>query len=768
MDELILFLERNTDQDITVKELAKHLQAAFDSPDKELFNLVTFKDTMSYLGQISTMSYDDAMQLLNIIVPGLDQTQKSLARTQTNLDNAVTPSVNIIDEVDNETRAVPEPSLRSNMRNTSLNSFNRKRTSPIRTNHTSSSGEGSRLRSRNIAGMTNEQYDTMANSIQPKLVNDIATYANQAGIGPAYTSKTATTEQAYRDRPSVSDPEPSGFSTPHVSRKAIRQRIHAVKTSPPTAGGYDVPISPDSSFREPISPSREPLSPTRFEKLDDGSRKFIEEVMAKKSELQKLVTEKQRRIELIEGQYEKRTVSLERELDECRAELTMKKRDIERLKASEKSYLENLHIAESEVDRLGVNLSNATSQSADLRRQLDKKSAQISDANRRALDSQAEISKLKSRLETNQQQQDQLLKEHRHLELRYQELEHEFKAAREFKDEAEAAQEKNMQLSFTIEQLNQEIKDLRLQQQQQQQQQAAGSAADQDSAADAQKRGGPKYKSLQDELAQLDGNPDMGIDDLITGGDNAAARYRKHAPGVSASAIAEKVDTGATFTDAEELKSMAIRQWISSALGRCSSEDLIILNEVWKRIKYCDTSAESQDDLRRELIEVFMAPHKYGLKEAIRSRSNATLTRIVDNVAGEYMGILTGDHSRHGKGASALAQVMANGQHTTAAIVLYSVVIFCLGIITASYFNLAQPLSSSVPFGMVNGTGSVVHDVGDGSMSMMRQILVVDDTPVNKYYTPLRKRSPRSRFGEILFYWMETLLWDDADTQIPT
>ncbi|KAJ2454859.1 hypothetical protein EV183_001279 [Coemansia sp. RSA 2336] len=765
MDDLILFLERNTDQDITVKELAQHLQAAFDGPDKELFNPVTFKDTMSYLGQISTMSYDDAMQLLNIIVPGLDQTQKSLAHTQTNLDNAVAPSVNIIDEVDSETRAVPEPSLRSNARNTSLNSFSRKRTSPIRTNHTSSSGEGSRLRSRNLAGMTNEQYDTMANSIQPKLVDDIAAYANQAGIGPAYTSKTATTEQAYRDRPSVSDPEPSGFSTPHVSRKAIRQRIYAVKTSPPAAGGYDVPISPDSSFREPISPSREPLSPTRFAEMDEKSRKFIEEVMAKKSELQKLVTEKERRIELIEGQYEKRTVSLERELDECKAELTMKKRDIERLKASEKSYLENLKIAESEVDRLGVNLSNATSQSADLRRQLDKKSAQITDANRRALDSQAEISKLRSRLETNQQQLDQLLKEHRHLELRYHELEHEFKAAQEFKDEAESAQRKNMQLSFTIEQLNQEIKDLRLQQQQQQQQQVA-SSAHQDSAADAQRHGARKYKSLQDELAQLDGNPDMGIDDLITGDDDAVTRYRKRAPGASASAATEKIDPAATSTDAEELKSMAIRQWISSALGRCSSEDLIILNEVWKRIKYCDTSAESQDALRSDLIEVFMAPYKYGLKEAIRSRSNATLTRIVDNVAGEYMGILTGDHGQHGKGA--LAQAMANGQHTTAAIVLYSVVIFCLGIITASYFNLAQPLASSVPFGMVNGTGSVIHDAGDGSMSMMRQILVVDDTPVNKYYTPLRKRSPRSRFGEILFYWMETLLWDDADTQIPT
>ncbi|KAJ2849905.1 hypothetical protein IWW36_002290 [Coemansia brasiliensis] len=764
MDELILFLERNTDQDIEVKELAKHLEAAFNSPDNELFDPDSFKNTMSYLGQISTMSYDDAMQLLNIIVPGLDKTQKSLTRTQTNIDNAVAPSVNIIDEVDNETRAVPEQNFRSNVRNTSLNSFSRKRTSPIRTNHTSSSGEGSRLRSRNIAGMTNEQYDTMANSIQPKLVNDIASYATQAGIGPVYTSKTATTEQAYRDRPSVSDPEQSGFSTPHVSRKAIRQRIHAVKTSPPTAGGYDDPISPDSSFREPISPSREVLSPTRFAEMDDGSRKYIQEVLAKKSELQKMVTEKERRIELIESQYEKRTVSLERELDECKAELTMKKRDIERLKASEKSYLENLQIAESEVDRLGVSLSNATSQSADLRRQLDKKSAQMTDANRRALDSQAEISKLRSSLESNQQQQDQLLKEHRHLELRYQELEHEFKAAREFKDEAEAAQQKNMQLSYTIEQLNQEIKDLRLQQQQQQ----AASSADQDSAADAQKRASRKYKSLQDELAQLDDNPDLGIDDLITGDDNALASYRTRAPGASESAATKVSDIGATSTDAQELKDMAVRQWISTALGRCSSEDLIILNEVWKRIKYCDTSAESQDDLRRELIEVFMAPYKYGLKEAIRSRSNATLSRIVDNVAGEYMGILTGDHSRHGKGASALAQVMANGQHTTAAIVLYSVVIFCLGIITASYFNLAQPLSASVPFGMVNGTGSVIHDGGDGSMSMMRQILVVDDTPVNKYYTPLRKRSPRSRLGEILFYWMETLLWDDADTPIPT
>ncbi|KAJ1784339.1 hypothetical protein LPJ59_006377 [Coemansia sp. RSA 2399] len=70
---------------------------------------------------------------------------------------------------------------------------------------------------------------------------------------------------------------------------------------------------------------------------------------------------------------------------------------------------------------------------------------------------------------------------------------------------------------------------------------------------------------------------------------------------------------------------------------------------------------------------------------------------------------------------------------------------------------------------MTNGTvASAIKGTGDGTMGLVRQILVVDDTPVNKYYPPLRKRAPRSRFGEIMFYWMEALLWEDADAQIPT
>ncbi|KAJ2793680.1 hypothetical protein H4R21_005795, partial [Coemansia helicoidea] len=456
--------------------------------------------------------------------------------------------------------------------------------------------------------------------------------------------------------------------------------------------------------------------------LDDGSTRHIEDLMDRKAELQRTVAEKERRIELLEGQYEKRTVALEREIDECRGQLTTKKREIERLKQTEKGYLESLQTAEGEIERIGVNLSNSTAQAAELRRQLDTKAAQLTESNQRALEYQSEIGSLKSGLGANHQQQEHLSREHRRLELQFRELEHELKTAREFRSEAAAARKENAQLNETVDMLKQELSKLRLQEQQ-----TPSPDAD-DQGATGQLRARRRYRSLQDELSA--GNePDEA-------------------------------------TGTQELGHDAVRHWIGTALGRCSAEDLVVLNEVWRRIEYCDTSTESQTELRRELVEVFMAPGKYGLKEALRAQSNPTLTRIVDSVAGEYMRLSAGGQlgeKSGGKGAHGLAQVLSNGQYTTAAVILYSVVIFCLGIITASYFNLAQPMATSAPVAVGNGTLP-----GDGAMSAMRQILVVDDTPVHRYYTPLRKRSPRSRFGEILFYWAETLLWDDADTQVPT
>ncbi|KAJ2879236.1 hypothetical protein H4R27_005422, partial [Coemansia aciculifera] len=195
--------------------------------------------------------------------------------------------------------------------------------------------------------------------------------------------------------------------------------------------------------------------------MDNSSRKYVDDLQGKNTELQKKVAERDRHIDRIERQNEKSTVKLERDLDECKADLTMKRRDIERLKGERNAYLESLKAAEAEVERVGLEQSNATALSAKLKRQLETKATEVDAANRRALEHQSEILLLKSNLNANYQQQEQLAKEHRLLELQHQELLHELSATREFKAEADAAHRENTNLNETIETLRHELGDLR-------------------------------------------------------------------------------------------------------------------------------------------------------------------------------------------------------------------------------------------------------------------------------------------------------------------
>ncbi|PIA18871.1 hypothetical protein COEREDRAFT_79418 [Coemansia reversa NRRL 1564] len=780
MDGLLIFLDSHSapKEEINLSSFKTHLKQVYSAQDG-MIEEDKYLNTMNWLSQIQAMTFEDAMKLLEILCPQFKGIGVgNSAENEKDITTATGYTGNIIDEYEENAniQTVPDADTRSDVATASLDTRSRRRTSPVKRYQTSSTAEGSRLRGRNRAAMTNEEYDALANNIQPGLVDDITRYAAQTGIGPSHSADTGASEQTHKDYPTLSDPERSGFSTPHVSRKAIRRHMCTIgrPSQSGVPGSYNnMPISPDSSFHEPHSPIREILSPARYAEHNDERQKQIQELLNNNMELQKSNNEKTRRLELEESQNEKRTAGLEQNLDECKAELTMKKRDIERLKQSEKNYSINLKVAEGEIERLGVMLSNEMATSADLRHQLDKKTSQAAEADCRVLDSQSEIIKLKAELNNNFQQQEQLAKEYRRLKLKYQELEHELRAAHEYRDEAQQTQKENARLNEQVETLNRDLSELRLQlQQQHQQSETAGSEQD---IVDGQRLLRPKYRSLQDELAGSE-NQDLDVDDI----NYAALASTDKKPTLLKRQITEpktiSVAVGPTDTDTRDLGDAAVRQWICDALSRCSSEDLVILSEVWKRIEYCDTSTEKQGDLRHELIEVFMAPYKYGLKEAIRSRSNATLTRIVDNVAGEYNGMRLSAGHQYGnktgqlKGSNGLVQVLATGQYTTVAIILYSVVLFCLGIITASYFNISQPLATSVPFGVTNGTAATsAQDSADGgAMNIMRHILVVDDTPVHKYYTPLRKRNPRSRFGEILFYWMETLLWDDADIQVPT
>ncbi|KAJ2867922.1 hypothetical protein GGH94_000472 [Coemansia aciculifera] len=754
MDALLSYVEECTAAgQFGTTKLSTLVSSLKGEPEATYLDLEKLEICKGMITSVPACSYKEGMMYLQLVLPKLFREEEN---AQTVPESSTTA-----------TATEPPP---HEVRNRAISPASRR--APF-----SSMAEGSRLRQRNLASMTNDEYDARAASIQPSLVNTISSFAAQKGLGPSSqgnlavntTGDTGSRVRATLEQPTYSDLlDPSGLTTPQVSRKALRQHIKSRPQGSPNGNTrvHEVPISPVSPYRDSRSPLLELPSPSRFAGMDNSSRKYVDDLQGKNTELQKKVAERDRHIDRIERQNEKSTVKLERDLDECKADLTMKRRDIERLKGERNAYLESLKAAEAEVERVGLEQSNATALSAKLKRQLETKATEVDAANRRALEHQSEILLLKSNLNANYQQQEQLAKEHRLLELQHQELLHELSATREFKAEADAAHRENTNLNETIETLRHELGDLRVQMQTSALASADNGASGPD--ADALRRSHRKYASLQDELAHNGARDLLGVDDIAGDGSSVLTRRTRSATAIKHSS-AQTTGSLLSSSEVKSLREAAVHQWVSTSLAKCSSEDLVILGEVWKRVEYYDVGSESPDKLRRELMDVFMAPYKYGLKEAIRSRANPTLSRMVDNVAGDYNEKRM-SANKNGGGATGLVQVIAHGQHTTAAIIIYSLVIFCLGIITASYMNISQPLAASLPFSLGNnGTMATAIKSSDASgMHQIRQILVVDDSPVSRYYSPLRKRAPRSRFGEIMFYWMETLLSDDNDAQIPT
>ncbi|KAJ1667685.1 hypothetical protein IW140_001257 [Coemansia sp. RSA 1813] len=778
------------DGGISYETLLKWIDEARDTPDIELMKENVYKQILMHLSGEGTIDYMSAVDILDKLVNGFAESFYERTQMKTQMSTMMRNN-GVNSENAAELQLVPDTIAkpRLGIQPTGLDARRRAHTPLSRKNPMTSTAEGIKLRNRNMAAMTNEEYDARANTVQPQLLDSLTSYAEKVGLNPqrktndrmavetngfSYTT-AAGDKQEYSDHQFVSDTEFGGISTPYVDRKVLRQHMRNKSRTPPTGSPSHrvVPASPSSPLHDMNHHVPDALSPSHYSARDNETQKYINGLLTENKEQKRIISDKNRRLELSESQNEKRVLKLERDLDECKGELTTRKREMDRLKSSERNYLESLNLAESEIERLGTDLSNMAAQSADVKRKLETKTSLVEEANSRMLEQQTEIMKLKSNLNANYQQHEQLAKEHRRLEMQLRELQHELESARECQDEASTAHKENMRLNETIEGLERELGDLRLQTQRLS---TTDGNNDSTSAGLVHRKTYRKYMSLQDELVQNGGEDMSGVDDLVAlDKDTAGSTHVLEKAGLLVKGTKD-VSIGTTNSDAQELKDDAVRQWMSAALNRCSSEDLVLLYEVWKRIEYCDVSNENQENLKRELVSVFTAPYKYGLKDAIRSRANATLTRIVDNVSGDCLNAhlaSAGHHQFSGNNsksaASGLANALANSQHTTAAVILYSVVVFCLGIITASYFNLAQPLSTSLPFGMANGTiASAVRDTGDGTMGLVRQILVVDDTPVTKYYPPLRKRAPRSRFGEILFYWMETLLWEDGDAQIPT
>ncbi|KAJ1818093.1 hypothetical protein LPJ56_003920, partial [Coemansia sp. RSA 2599] len=492
--------------------------------------------------------------------------------------------------------------------------------------------------------------------------------------------------------------------------------------------------------------------------------------------LKKELDENKNRIQINSEKHEREVTQLRNKIDEISAELSQKRREIEKYKAAEKSHVQAMDKTEESMSRLGVDLSNSQRLSSQLKHELDRKTELLGAAEQRIFNKEAQIRNLMSAVDTHEKSVSELKSQVRELEFQMIELSNELEVAREYQERSLELERENIGLSETIADLNAQIGDLR-----RQMNSAAATRADEaehSGAINGAEKRTDSNRSLFEEL-ETNGSYDLsGVDDAVYGKVASRSRGQSVPSSLASTSVSPTAGMG-HFYDSEK---RLMQEWVPYALKHFSSEDWFVLREMWKRAERCDKGADEQEQLRNELLAMLMASTKVGFKEAIRGQSNPKLRRIAENVAGKYKSsagaaesrVTTGNKSG-GASGNGLSKLLASGQHTTAVIILYSVVVFCLGIITASFFNVAQPMastssssSSSLPYGANNSSMHVPKHPGDGGIGMVRQLLVVDDMPAPKHYMPLHGRAPRSKLTEILFYWMETLLWEDGDYQVPT
>ncbi|KAJ2373412.1 hypothetical protein IW150_003636 [Coemansia sp. RSA 2607] len=616
----------------------------------------------------------------------------------------------------------------------------------------------------NYAKLDDKELDAAANNAKTKVIDSMARYATFSGrLSPPRPTISTNSERLSERRLSYSESDVSVLETPKADRRVVRT---IVRTSPEREvpnTEYSPYKSPDNSFDATSHYfGNDATSPSRQTARDEVTPQYIDGLLHQITKLKRDYRAAREKHDMDTEKYEIDTNSLRDKLQEANAGNTKARREIEKLKEIVAKHQRACNESELRVSELTVEINNLQTKTNDLKKQLDKKISTLTVAEARLLDQAAHIRNLTIKTKDDEKTRAQL--ERRICTLEYEEmtLKNDLSTAYEEKKRADGLQQKNSKLQADLESLQKRLKEVSAQVQLSR---THGKDGDEDMLSDMEssirRRAKSGAGSLYDELQNNDVHDLSGVDDVAY--ERSSTRNRGHSdPSTLAST---------SIGNIAELD-MMMRDRISKLLTDLSPEDWLFLCEVWKRVEKCDDDDNSEQQLRSDVLATIANLDKNGLKSSIRSRNNPKLDRIVNNVSRSLgsNSISHGVSSKGAKNVSSLIQLVANGQHTTAVVILYSVVIFCLGIITASYLNIAQPAAvTSAQIGLANMTMSgQIKGSGDSGMDMVRQILIVDDTPVTKHYSPLRRRAPRSRFGEIMFYWMETLLWDDADNQVPT
>ncbi|KAJ2596018.1 hypothetical protein GGF39_003612 [Coemansia sp. RSA 1721] len=632
---------------------------------------------------------------------------------------------------------------------------------------------GTKLRQRQFGAMSDADMDALASKTQNEVLDNISIYATtRTRTTPTRPSISTDFDYLSTRRLSFSDPDANGFETPNVSRVSRRQRLNGGSGMSPPQDMYNSPQNISDPFEGSAISPHAPISPSRLSSMDESAAKAIQSLSRQKAKLQKDLEENKKRMEMNSEKHEREVAELQKRLDEATAELSQKRRDIEKYRIAEKSHLQTMAKTEESMSRLGIDLNSFQKQSSQLKHKLEKKTELLKEVERRVLDKEAHIHNLNAAADAHEQQMSSLKSQASELEFQIIDLRNEIEVARDYKQKSHALERENISLSETITALNAQIKDLRRQVNSAAANQANEAIYGDDKGLEAEGRVSSN-RSLFEELETSGGYDLSGVDDVAY----RKVATRNRGQSVPSSLASTSVSPTAGMGLIYDFEKRFMQEWVPYALKTFSPQDWFVLNEMWKRAERCDKGSDEQDQLRSELLSTLMSSTKVGFNEAIRSQNNPKLTRIAENVAAKYKGSSSNAETRALGGkesvsGSGVAKLLANGQHTTAVIILYSVVVFCLGIITASFFNIAQPMvatsSSSLPYGSTNSSMHAAKHSGDGGMDMVRQILVEDDTPIPKHYFSYHKRMPRSRIFEAMFYWMETLLWEDGDYQVPT
>ncbi|KAJ2554238.1 hypothetical protein EV175_002653, partial [Coemansia sp. RSA 1933] len=194
------------DEMVPYKVLLGWIKEAHDSADGELMENMVYDFCQTFLSGEGTLNSDGIIQLIDKLVstPTANFVEKTQQGTR-----------NINDENAAELQVVPDNSAKPSLglQSTAALDTRRRVHSPLsRKNPLTSTAEGNRLRNRNLATMSSEDYEAKANSIQPQLLDSLTSYAQRNGLDAlnrpngSLTAKTnATSYTATGDKASYSD-----------------------------------------------------------------------------------------------------------------------------------------------------------------------------------------------------------------------------------------------------------------------------------------------------------------------------------------------------------------------------------------------------------------------------------------------------------------------------------------------------------------------------------------------------------------------------------